>query len=71
VVKPRWERLIADRDGFFLEDKGWALAIHARFAADGEAEGRPFPSTCSGCWEGTSSWRSGRRWRTRGGPSPI
>jgi trehalose 6-phosphate phosphatase len=38
-IKPRWERLIADRDGFFLEDKGWALAIHARFAADDEAEG--------------------------------
>jgi trehalose 6-phosphate phosphatase len=38
VVKPRWERLIAGRDGFFLEDKGWALAIHAKFAADGEAE---------------------------------
>jgi trehalose 6-phosphate phosphatase len=38
VVKPGWERLIADRDGFFLEDKGWALAIHARFAADAEAE---------------------------------
>jgi trehalose 6-phosphate phosphatase len=37
-IKPRWEQLIADRDGFFLEDKGWALAIHARFAADDEAE---------------------------------
>jgi trehalose 6-phosphate phosphatase len=37
-VKPRWERLIADRHGFFLEDKGWALAIHARYAPTGEAE---------------------------------
>jgi trehalose-phosphatase len=37
-IKPRWERLIADRDGFFLEDKGWALAIHAKFAEDDDAE---------------------------------
>ncbi|MEA3377008.1 MAG: trehalose-phosphatase [Chloroflexota bacterium] len=37
-VKPRWERLLAGRDGFFLEDKGWALAIHARDAAHDEAE---------------------------------
>jgi trehalose 6-phosphate phosphatase len=37
-VKPHWEQLIADREGFFLEDKGWALAIHAKFAADDEAE---------------------------------
>ncbi len=37
-LKPRWERLIADCDGFFLEDKGWALALHARFAAEDEAE---------------------------------
>ncbi len=37
-LKPRWQHLIADRDGFFLEDKGWALALHARFAAEDEAE---------------------------------
>lgn len=37
-VKPQWRTLIARRDGFFLEDKGWALAIHARDAADDEAE---------------------------------
>jgi trehalose-phosphatase len=36
-LKPRWERLAAGGEGFFLEDKGWALALHARFAADGEA----------------------------------
>lgn len=35
-LKPRWECLIADGDGFFLEDKGWALALHARFAAEDE-----------------------------------
>jgi trehalose-phosphatase len=37
-IKPRWAQLIADRDGFFLEDKGWALAIHGKFAAEDEAE---------------------------------
>jgi trehalose 6-phosphate phosphatase len=38
AIKSRWEGLIGDRDGFFLEDKGWALAIHAKLAADGEAQ---------------------------------
>lgn len=38
ALKPRWEQLIAGREGFFLEDKGWALALHARFAAEDEAE---------------------------------
>jgi len=37
-VKPRWAALIARQDGFFLEDKGWALALHARFAGAREAE---------------------------------
>lgn len=36
-IKPRWEQLIADREGFFLEDKDWALAIHARYADEDEA----------------------------------
>jgi len=27
--KPRWESLIANRPEIFLEDKGWALALHA------------------------------------------
>jgi len=38
AFKPRWLRLIADRKGFFLEDKDWALALHARFADDEETE---------------------------------
>lgn len=37
-VKSRWERLIAGREGFFLEDKRWSLALHARYAADDEAD---------------------------------
>lgn len=37
-VKPRWAGLIAGRRGFFLEDKGWALALHARFADEAETD---------------------------------
>jgi len=37
-IKPRWSQLIDGREGFFLEDKGWSLALHARFADDDEAE---------------------------------
>jgi len=38
AVKPRWVALITGREGFFLEDKGWALAMHARFAESSEVE---------------------------------
>ena len=38
ILKPRWARVIAGREGFFLEDKGWALALHARFANDVETQ---------------------------------
>jgi len=31
-LKPRWQKLIEGNKGFYLEDKGWALAIHARKA---------------------------------------
>ncbi|HSB00390.1 MAG TPA: trehalose-phosphatase [Anaerolineales bacterium] len=37
TLKPQWAQLIRGRKGFFLEDKGWALALHARFADDQEA----------------------------------
>lgn len=37
LLKPQWAALLAGRDGFFLEDKGWALALHARFAPEDEA----------------------------------
>ena len=36
-LKPLWEDLIASRQGFYLEDKGWSLALHARYADDQEA----------------------------------
>ena len=38
ALKPRWLRLIVGPEGFFLEDKGWALALHARFADHEEAK---------------------------------
>lgn len=38
TLKPQWADLIAGRKGFFLEDKGWALALHARFADPPESD---------------------------------
>lgn len=35
-LKPRWRELIEGKQGFYLEDKGWALAIHARRAEEKE-----------------------------------
>jgi trehalose-phosphatase len=37
-VKRSWDNLIGSRPGFYLEDKGLSLAIHARYARDQEAE---------------------------------
>jgi len=37
-LKPRWQGLIEGKDGFYLEDKGWSLAIHARRADEREGE---------------------------------
>lgn len=37
-LKPRWEAMITGRNGFYLEDKGGSLALHARFASDDEAD---------------------------------
>jgi trehalose 6-phosphate phosphatase len=37
-IKPQWQSLIAGEKGFFLEDKGWSLALHARFAESDLAE---------------------------------
>lgn len=36
-IKPHWADLIWRRSGFYLEDKGWSLALHGRFADDKEA----------------------------------
>ncbi|HSD82995.1 MAG TPA: trehalose-phosphatase, partial [Anaerolineae bacterium] len=37
-LKLQWTRLIAGRVGFYLEDKVWALALHAKYAEEGEAQ---------------------------------
>lgn len=29
---PKWQALLEGQAGFFLEDKGWSLALHARYA---------------------------------------
>ncbi|OGN94276.1 MAG: trehalose-phosphatase [Chloroflexi bacterium RBG_13_50_21] len=36
-LKPHWEEIIDGHKDFFLEDKGWSLALHARFAPEKEA----------------------------------
>jgi trehalose 6-phosphate phosphatase len=36
-LKPHWQQLIDGHNGFYLEDKGWSLALHARFAPEKEA----------------------------------
>lgn len=35
---PRWQNLLDGQNGFFLEDKGWSLALHARFASREDAQ---------------------------------
>lgn len=37
ALRPHWETRIKGKTGFYLEDKGWSLAIHARFADKNEA----------------------------------
>ncbi len=37
-VRPEWQRIVAGKKGFFLEEKGMALALHAKYAQDSEAE---------------------------------
>lgn len=32
LIKPLWENLIKEEPGFYLEDKGWSIALHARDA---------------------------------------
>jgi trehalose 6-phosphate phosphatase len=39
ALKPQWTRLVGGRQGLFLEDKGWALALHARFADEDDVAG--------------------------------
>jgi trehalose 6-phosphate phosphatase len=34
TLKPKLLKLVAGKQGFYLEDKGWSLALHARFASE-------------------------------------
>ena len=36
-LKPKWQALISNHENFFLEDKGWTLALHARFTDEQSA----------------------------------
>jgi len=36
-IFPLWEKLIKNRDDFYLEDKGWSIALHGRFARETDA----------------------------------
>jgi trehalose-phosphatase len=38
VLKTKWQLLLAGRSRFFLEDKDWTLAIHAKDVAEEEAD---------------------------------
>ena len=37
-IKPQWEQMISGRNNFFLEDKGWTLALHGHFADNDEVD---------------------------------
>jgi trehalose 6-phosphate phosphatase len=37
TIKTEWQALLQNRNGFYLEDKGWTLAIHAKDANPAEA----------------------------------
>ncbi len=36
-LKQEWEKLLDRRNGFYLEDKGWTIAIHGKDAVEEEA----------------------------------
>ncbi len=36
-LKQQWEQLLSGRAGYYLEDKGWTLAIHGKDAAEADA----------------------------------
>lgn len=38
TIKPQWQAQIRSKNGFYLEDKGWSLAIHGRFADEDKVE---------------------------------
>ena len=37
MVKPKWAEIIEGEKGFYIEDKDWALALHAKLSDDEDA----------------------------------
>ena len=37
-VKPRWEKIIGDKTGYYIEDKGWSLTLHVQTTNQKEVE---------------------------------
>jgi trehalose 6-phosphate phosphatase len=62
TLRPGWEALIAGRRGFYLEDKGWALALHARFADENETE-----EVLAAAQRAASEMAASGSWRLLGG----
>jgi trehalose 6-phosphate phosphatase len=62
ALKPQWESQINGREGFYLEDKGWSLAIHARFAEEDEAE-----AILKGAREAAQRWIDTNQFHILGG----
>ncbi|MEJ2512756.1 MAG: trehalose-phosphatase [Anaerolineales bacterium] len=68
-IKPQWKELIHPFPEFYLEDKGWSLALHAKQVDRDRAEKTlqqarerviraELPTICSNCLEEISFWRS-------------
>jgi trehalose-phosphatase len=38
AIKPKWMEIIKNEAGFYLEDKTWALALHAKLSNDDDAK---------------------------------
>ncbi len=38
ILKTKWEDLIQGEEGFYLEDKKWTIAIHAKYAKEQKAK---------------------------------
>jgi trehalose 6-phosphate phosphatase len=37
-AKSHWEKILADKGGFYIEDKGWSLTLHAQAAKQKDVE---------------------------------
>jgi len=37
IIKPKWMEIVEGESGFYIEDKDWSLALHAKFSDDESA----------------------------------